>query len=584
MTRAAQVFGRLLIVCGAVLCLGLVMPSGAQAKRELRGIVYLLGPQDELQPVTNTDVWVEETGDRDVTTAAGSFRFHLPDLFRPGDTVTLHIKMEDYQILYPYGGRVRIPAAPRKDLVRLRLDKKGSHRFMNHEAFALLMEQVANESKEQVKTEDGPQEVDLGRYLKDWAVKYGFGIEEVRAELDKWAAEIEATSDDFYKLGLAAFYKKNFGEAAEKFTRSAQEHERQLAEVREQEAELTEKVIRDYRLAGDAQYNDYRFQDAIQSYRKALRLTSRDTLPQQWATTQNNLGIALGDQGIRTGGEAGAALLAQAVDAYRAALTVRTPDTLPQDWAMTQNNLGNALRDQALQSTGEAKSQLLEKAAAALRRALEVRTYEHLPYDWAQTQNNLAETYEAMQAWKKAADCYVNALRVYPGYRTAYAKASFMYHELVFAFDKAFELASWWVEQQHNTDLASRSNFIEKHFTTGRFAQTDSLLSKLLPELTPENDAYVPLVAIDIANLLALWNPDSVPAKLNTLIAALEQQPDDYHMEWNFNGTKHFIETADALTQHRDWLLALFRALEDDNRQDVLGGLAEAKRHFVPGP
>ena len=34
----------------------------------------------------------------------------------------------------------------------------------------------------------------------------------------------------------------------------------------------------------------------------------------------------------------------EAVEAYRLALTVRTRDDLPQDWARTQNNLGNALR------------------------------------------------------------------------------------------------------------------------------------------------------------------------------------------------------------------------------------------------
>ena len=35
--------------------------------------------------------------------------------------------------------------------------------------------------------------------------------------------------------------------------------------------------------------------------------------------------------------------LSEAVEAYRQALTVRTRDDLPQDWAMTQNNLGTAL-------------------------------------------------------------------------------------------------------------------------------------------------------------------------------------------------------------------------------------------------
>ena len=42
------------------------------------------------------------------------------------------------------------------------------------------------------------------------------------------------------------------------------------------------------------------------------------------------------------GGPEGLRRLSEAVEAYRQALTVRTRDDLPQDWAMTQNNLGNA--------------------------------------------------------------------------------------------------------------------------------------------------------------------------------------------------------------------------------------------------
>ena len=39
--------------------------------------------------------------------------------------------------------------------------------------------------------------------------------------------------------------------------------------------------------------------------------------------------------------------LQQAVDAYRSALQVWTREQLPQDWAVTQNNLGAALQDLA---------------------------------------------------------------------------------------------------------------------------------------------------------------------------------------------------------------------------------------------
>jgi hypothetical protein len=53
-----------------------------------------------------------------------------------------------------------------------------------------------------------------------------------------------------------------------------------------------------------------------------LKVYTRDQLPQHWAMTQNNLGTALSEQGIRTGGEQGKTLLAEAVEAFESALEV----------------------------------------------------------------------------------------------------------------------------------------------------------------------------------------------------------------------------------------------------------------------
>ena len=55
--------------------------------------------------------------------------------------------------------------------------------------------------------------------------------------------------------------------------------------------------------------------------------------------TQNNLGIVLGNQGTRTGGEAGKALIRQAVNAYELALQIGTRETLPVQWEETMGNL-----------------------------------------------------------------------------------------------------------------------------------------------------------------------------------------------------------------------------------------------------
>jgi hypothetical protein len=99
-----------------------------------------------------------------------------------------------------------------------------------------------------------------------------------------------------------------------------------------------------------------------------LEVYTREQLPQDWATTQNNLGNALWAQAARTEGPKGAELLAQAVSAYRSALEVRTREQLPQDWARTQNNLGAALRAQAARTEGPKGAELLAQTVAAFHR------------------------------------------------------------------------------------------------------------------------------------------------------------------------------------------------------------------------
>jgi hypothetical protein len=61
----------------------------------------------------------------------------------------------------------------------------------------------------------------------------------------------------------------------------------------------------------------------------ALEARTREQLPQDWAETQNNLGGALKEQGIRTAGAKGTELLIQAVAAYRSCLEIYTAEAFP---------------------------------------------------------------------------------------------------------------------------------------------------------------------------------------------------------------------------------------------------------------
>ena len=139
-----------------------------------------------------------------------------------------------------------------------------------------------------------------------------------------------------------------------------------------------------------------RLNEAVEAYRQALTVYTRDDLPQPWATTQNNLGIALWALGERLGGPEGLRRLSEAVEAYRQALTVHTRDDLPQDWAMTQNNLGIALWALGERLGGPEGLRRLNEAVEAYRQALTVRTRDDLPQDWARTQNNLGTALRAL--------------------------------------------------------------------------------------------------------------------------------------------------------------------------------------------
>ncbi|WP_240761696.1 tetratricopeptide repeat protein [Nitrosococcus wardiae] len=314
--------------------------------------------------------------------------------------------------------------------------------------------------------------------------------------------------------------------------------------------------------------------EAVAAYRRALEVQTQGHLPQDWARTQTHLGTALREQGIRLGGEAGQRLLEEAIAAYRQALEVQTQGHLPQDWAWTQTHLGTALREQGARIEGKAGRQLLEEAIASYQGALAVQTAETLPGYWTQTQYHLAQTYLALEAWSEAAASFVQLLQVFPGNGEAYYAASVLYHEKLFAFEKAFSLSQQWL-YSHPEDLEAHSQLAEQCFTTGRFAEALEHFARLLanPELDPQ--IKIPLQAFEVAALLGLNQKAVVPQKFKDLCVAIAHQPEDFSLEWTFGGSKYFITQAEQLRPYRAWLLELFAALEEKNRDAILSCFGE---------
>jgi tetratricopeptide (TPR) repeat protein len=163
--------------------------------------------------------------------------------------------------------------------------------------------------------------------------------------------------------------------------------------------------------------------ESVVAFREALKVYTREERSQDWAATQNNMGSALCVQAIRSERAQAGELLGKAVVAFREALKVMTREEFPQDWARTQNNLGNALCVQAMWSHGAQAGELLGEAVAAFREALKVMTREQFPQDWARTQNNLgnalcaqgerSEGAQAKELLGEAVSAYTNALTVF---------------------------------------------------------------------------------------------------------------------------------------------------------------------------
>jgi len=321
--------------------------------------------------------------------------------------------------------------------------------------------------------------------------------------------------------------------------------------------------------------------EAVTAYHDALSVYTREQFPQHWAATQENLGNALLRQGERTEGAEGARLLAEAVTAYRNTLSARTREQSPQHWATTQNYLGRALLKQSERSQGADRERLLRESVNAFQLALQVRDRHYLPLVWAQTQNNLADAYYALRDWSNAADCYANVLTFYPRYKQGFQRASYLYHEILFRFDAAFDLKWRWLEANPN-DLSILPDLAENQFTTGHFAVCGGLITVLLDQPEHPVGTKSALRLIEIANLLAFGQAAEVPAKLDLLIEAVAAQPADFKITWTFNGTLHFIGQSEKLAARRDWLKLLFSAADDANREAVLKTLREAKASFKP--
>ena len=198
------------------------------------------------------------------------------------------------------------------------------------------------------------------------------------AEADELLAELEAHEEELEleeqalaaaatkaQRGDVALIQLRYLDAADYFHSAAQKVPRSAEQVHLGYLDQAADAL--YRQG--AEFGDNAaLEAAVATYREALKeyTRERERAPLQWATTQNNLGTALGTLGER---ESGTARLDEAVAAYREALKERTRERVPLDWATTQSNLGNALATLGERTEDAFK---LEEARNAIETAFEV--------------------------------------------------------------------------------------------------------------------------------------------------------------------------------------------------------------------
>src|SRR5262245_11830319 len=447
---------------------------GQQAR--LEGIVYEIANDREVS-VAGVRV-IALGGQSQETDSKGHFVIYVPNSVQAGQATRIEVNRPGWLVRDPFFGECATQNAARNfESLKVTIVPKGSPLALEPKQLSKVVARWANERvrlRGQV-TELGLQ-LDEYAFLREYAEKYGFTLEQFRDAADQWANSKEAS--DNLEAGWKEYWKKNYGLAAQLGASSKNAYKEKLRRDKQDRLEDGRKFIRSVHLEGNARYAEYDFRaamtayqeietafndrelvrddfllewadtkkllgnakqqlgirvegresqsllgEAVAAFHEALKVFTRDQSPQDWAGTQNNLGITLGSHGELTEGAEGARLLGEAGAAYREALKVRTREQSPQDWAMTQNNLGITLMSQGKRAEGAEGARLLGEAVAAYREALKVRTREQSPQDWAMTQNNLgialrsqgerAEGAEGVRLLGEAVAAYREALKVY---------------------------------------------------------------------------------------------------------------------------------------------------------------------------
>ena len=402
-------------------------------ERFIYGTVSHYGENNELIHDANVAISIirpANLNSSDISTSLGRFKLGIGQL-ASGTLLELMAKKQGKQswaMLHPYQGKVRVPKQAENDLIHVILVPVDSYKRKSVAEMTLIIQQAAAQQAMQAVKKSRNKVQGWQQQLAQLADKKGIPKQQFIDDINAFIEAVANHPNDYTKetQAHADYAKKKFKLAEKSFVALAEQH--------------TKKSSQLYKMAGLSAYEAYRYQQAIEYYKKALAHTNkqqypqdwaelqkllgnahqlfasqtsskaitqhfslankayqqaltvytRKQLPQQWATIQSNIALVLQAQGIRTEGKQAQRLFAKAVKTYHLALEVETREQVPLQWAITQNNLAVALLAQGNRIGGKQGQTLLDKAVMAYRLALEIYTRKQSPQDWAMIQNNLA--------------------------------------------------------------------------------------------------------------------------------------------------------------------------------------------------
>jgi tetratricopeptide (TPR) repeat protein len=149
---------------------------------------------------------------------------------------------------------------------------------------------------------------------------------------------------------------------------------------------------------------------AVTAFGHAARYYAPAAHPLEFAVVQNNLGatyITLSASADRKNN------LRNAIQAFRRALTFLKAEEAPLYFALTHNNLGIAYAELAELEEGETRTENLRRAMTAFQRAGRFLTEDHAPMHYAQVLNNMGHVCRNLANWYGEPDNLHKAIAAY---------------------------------------------------------------------------------------------------------------------------------------------------------------------------